>query len=119
MQSNWISKQPEKLPDFIIGGAMKSGTTTLHSILDRHPAIGMAHGELGFFDMDSILSHPDFHFFNCKSKEWTIQSMEEHPSELWNWYYSQFENLGREGGLIGEDSTTYLSSPNVAHRISL
>src|SRR5690554_3989443 len=106
MPTNWISKQPEKLPDFIIGGAMKSGTTTLHSILNKHPSVNMAHGELGFFDIDSILAHPDFHFFSDKNKDWTIQSMEENPEELWNWYYAQFEHLIKKGGLIGEDSTT-------------
>lgn len=119
MNFNWISKHPEKLPDFMIGGAMKSGTTTLHAILDQHPAINIAHEELGFFDIDNIITHPDFHFFNGENKEWIIQSMEKYPQELWNWYYAQFEHLIKEGGLIGEDSTTYLASPLVAQRLAL
>ena len=30
------------LPDFIIIGAMKAGTTTLYEMLSHHPAIGMS-----------------------------------------------------------------------------
>src|SRR5690625_4007526 len=118
-RNNWVSDHPDKLPDFIIAGAMKSGTTTLHSILDRHPSVKMAHGELGFFDMDSILSHPDFHFYDNRTQKWTVQSMEESPEKLWNWYYSHFEYIKKDGVLIGEDSTTYLSSPLAAQRIAL
>ncbi|RFN60052.1 sulfotransferase family protein [Marixanthomonas ophiurae] len=117
--TNWISKQPEKLPDFIIGGAMKSGTTTLHTILDRHPSINLAHNELGFFDIDNIINHPDFNFFNNKTKEWTVQSMQEHPERLWNWYYSNFDSIKKEGSIVGEDSTTYLAAPKAAERIVL
>ena len=66
-RSNWISDQPENLPDFIIGGAMKSGTTSLHAILDAHPDIAIQRDELGFFDMDSIVQHPDFNFYDVKN----------------------------------------------------
>src|SRR5690606_38752775 len=91
--SHWKSKNPDALPDFIIGGAMKSGTTTLHAILNKHPSIAMAHDELGFFDMDSILQHPDFNFFDTNKNQWITQSMVSHPDLLWNWYGSQFEHL--------------------------
>lgn len=114
----WISKQPEALPDFIIGGAMKSGTTTLHAILNNHPDIAMAHNELGFFDMDSLLQHPDFNFFDKKSSQWTNQSMASQPDLLWNWYISQFAGIKNNARLVGEDSTTYLSSRKAAKRIS-
>lgn len=117
--SKWVSKRPEMLPDFIIGGAMKSGTTTLHSILDQHPKVNLAHNELGFFDIDSIIAHPDFSFFNSQTKEWTTQSMRENSEILWEWYYSNFESKRTAGGIIGEDSTTYLSSPIAAKRIAL
>ena len=116
----WKSETPESLPDFIIGGAMKSGTTSLHAILQNHPDIAIAHDELGFFDMDSLLQHPDFHFYNKKNKQWTRQSMYEHPDALWNWYYSQFKDLKKNNvRLVGEDSTTYLCSEKAAKRISM
>lgn len=116
---NWVSKNPSNLPDFIIGGAMKSGTTSLHTILHSHPDIAIAHEELGFFDIDSILQHPDYHFYNAKQEEWTSQSMQEQPEVLWNWYESQFKSLKKKAKIIGEDSTTYLCSETAAKRIAL
>lgn len=115
----WKAKHQDRLPDFIIGGAMKSGTTSLHAILNSHPDIAMAHNELGFFDMDSILQHPDFNFFDKQSRTWISQSIEKHPDLIWDWYYSQFKGLRENHKLIGEDSTTYLSSRNVAKRIAI
>lgn len=114
----WISSQPERLPDFIIGGAMKSGTTTLHQILASHPDVGLAHDELGFFDMDSLLQHPDFNFYDKGLKAWLSPSMAQAPEILWNWYYSQFDSLRDSVKLIGEDSTTYLASSLAAERIA-
>ena len=63
-KNNWKSNQPESLPDFIIGGAMKSGTTSLHAILNSHPDIAIVQNELSFFDIDCMLQHPDFNFYN-------------------------------------------------------
>jgi len=38
-------------PDFIIGGASKSGTTSMYRWLDAHPQIGLARDkELRYFD---------------------------------------------------------------------
>ncbi|MFD2823329.1 sulfotransferase family protein [Lacinutrix iliipiscaria] len=115
----WTSKQPEALPDFIIGGAMKSGTTSLHAILHAHPDIAIAHDELGFFDIDSILQHGDFNFYDDKKQIWTSQSMFKQPEVLWNWYLSQFKNIEKKARIIGEDSTSYLSSEAAAKRIAL
>jgi hypothetical protein len=116
---NWKSENPEQLPDFIIGGAMKSGTTSLHAILNCHPDIAIAHNELGFFDIDLVLQHPDFNFYDARNDAWTNQSMQEHPEVLWKWYYSQFINIENKAIVIGEDSTTYLSSETAAKRIAM
>ncbi|WP_452227723.1 sulfotransferase family protein [Lacinutrix sp. MEBiC02404] len=118
-QEVWKSKTPEQLPDFIIGGAMKSGTTSLHAILHSHPDIAIAHDELGFFDIDSILQHPDYNFYDAKKETWTSQSMQEQPTLLWNWYASQFKSIEKKAKIIGEDSTTYLCSETAAKRIAL
>lgn len=118
-EQHWKSKRQDALPDFIIGGAMKSGTTTLHTILDKHPDISIAHNELGFFDMDDLLTHPDFNFYETKSQTWLEQSMSAYPEVLWSWYYSQFANLKNDSKVIGEDSTTYLASNFAAKRIAL
>lgn len=113
---NWISKQPNELPDFIIGGAMKSGTTTLHAILDQHPDIAIAREEIGFFDIDSIIQHSDFNFFQTKTKTWITQSINQDPELFWNWYLSKFSNKKK---IKGEDSTTYLASKLAAKRIAM
>lgn len=115
----WKSKSPEYLPDFIIGGAMKSGTTSLHAILDAHPDVSIIKEELGFFDMDDLLQHPDFNFYNAEKGVWSTQSMTEHPELLWDWYHSNFKDLRLKSKLVGEDSTSYLSSNNAAQRIAL
>ena len=118
-QSKWISDQPENLPDFIIGGAMKSGTTSLHAILDSHPDISIQRDELGFFDIDSIIQHPDFNIYNETNSEWISQSMETDADSLWNWYHAKFSELRTEGNLKGEDSTSYLASSMAAKRIAM
>lgn len=113
--NNWITSNTDLLPDFIIGGAMKCGTSTLHQMLNSHPKIFIPKGEIGFFDIDNILNHSDYiHFRNNK---WTYQSMNLSPNSMWDWYHSKFK--GKDSFLLGEDSTTYLSSEIAAKRISL
>ncbi len=119
-QRLWQSQTPEYLPDFIIGGAMKSGTTSLHAILDAHPDVSIAKEELGFFDMDDMLQHPDFNFYHNEKDIWTTQSMVQHPAILWDWYHSKFKALKKSPStLLGEDSTSYLASHHAAKRISI
>ena len=47
------------VPDFIIGGAPKCGTSSLHFILEAHPRIRIPKHEIHFFDVDDPLNHPD------------------------------------------------------------
>ncbi|MEM6522304.1 MAG: sulfotransferase [Bacteroidota bacterium] len=112
----WIAKKPELLPDFIIGGAMKSGTTTIHQILATHPDVYIVPEEVNFFDIDNVLEHPDFSFFHKKSEGWITQNMGSDYVKIWQWYRKKFEN--KEDFLKGEDSTTYLASPIAAERIA-
>jgi hypothetical protein len=114
---NWKAPKDGTLPHFIIGGAMKSGTSTLHHILAQHPKVFIPEEELGFFDIDNIIEHYDFNFFDRKSGEWTSQDMVKDPASLWKWYSSKFE--GGSGKLLGEDSTSYLTSRFAAQRISI
>ncbi|MFW6047133.1 MAG: sulfotransferase family protein [Candidatus Woesearchaeota archaeon] len=115
--NNWKAPQNAILPDFIIGGAMKSGTTTLHHILALHPDIFIPKGEIHFFDIDNILQHSDFNYFNKKSNKWTYQNLLDDPEKYWNWYSRKFEK--GESKVLVEDSTTYLASPIAAQRIAL
>jgi hypothetical protein len=104
-----------RLPDFIIAGAMKSGTTTLHHILAQSPAVFIPDGEIHFLDMDDILQHPDFFIF--AHKKWWTPRLEEEQAKYFAWYTSFFTGA-HETQIVGEDSTTYLSSPQVPERIA-
>ena len=114
---NWKAPKDAILPNFIIGGAMKSGTSTMHAMLGQHPKIFIPTEELGFFDIDNIIEHYDFSFFDPKTKQWTTQDMDENPKLLWDWYSSKFKE--GKGKLRGEDSTSYLTSKFAAERIGM
>ena len=89
MKNIWKATNHKLLPDFIIGGAMKSGTSTLHTILSHHPDIFIPSDEIHFFDIDNILQHPDFNFY--ENGKWVYQSMEKNPEKMWKWYHNKFE----------------------------
>ena len=88
------------LPDFIIIGAMKSGTTSLYNYICEHPCVlPAAYDEVGFFD-------DNFHLGL-------------------NWYRSMFptkrriEDIRRKEGvaITGEDTPFYFWNPVAAKRI--
>lgn len=114
---DWIAPNSDLLPDFIIGGAMKCGTTTLHHIIGKHPDVFIPDHEIGFFDIDCKLLHNDFSYYSRFKDEWIAQSMSDSPEILWSWYLDNFE--GREKYCKGEDSTTYLASKKAAERLSI
>ena len=73
-------------PDFIIIGAQKAGTTSLHYYLSCHPEIGMS-------------STKELKFF-VREMNWT---------RGWAWYQDQFPAQGR---IFGEASPQYTQFPN-------
>jgi len=86
-----------RLPDFIIGGAPRSGTTWLYELLDRHPDVYMAKPvkpEPKFFLVDHLYEK-GLQFY---SDTWFAQAAE------WQ--------------LAGEKSTDYLESGAAAERIA-
>jgi hypothetical protein len=86
-----------RLPNFIIGGAPRSGTTWLYWLLDRHPGVRMAKPvapEPKFFLVDDLYAKGL-----------------EHYASTW------FADIDR-GLLAGEKSTDYLESPAAAGRIA-
>lgn len=113
---NWMAPQGTRIPDFIICGAAKCGTTTVHSILNCHPEISIPAGEINFFDMDDHLIHSDFSF-NLDGR-WLFPNISENPGAYWNWYSSFFSDAS-DTKLIGEDTSTYIASPNAPLRISM
>ncbi|MGB7414810.1 MAG: sulfotransferase [Thermosynechococcaceae cyanobacterium] len=112
----WLAPEVSTVPDFIICGAMKAGTSTLHQILNHHPDIFIPDPEIHFFDIDDLLSHPDFFF--CQGENWIQPDIRESPLDFWNWYSSFFED-SQPGQIIGEDSTVYMTSRRALERISL
>jgi len=99
-------------PDFIIIGAQKSGTSSLHQILARHPDVFIPEREIFFFDVDDREQHPDFivrrgvaHDFDADFPRYA------------RWYASFFQDAAA-GQRLGEDSTSYLASTVAPERIA-
>jgi hypothetical protein len=103
------------LPDFIIAGAMKCGTSSLHTILSGHPKIFIPDKEIFFYDLDDYEQHPAF--FAYEGNEWHYPKFEENLDEYLSWYSSFFDSAP-DGSVIGEDSTTYIASKIGARRIA-
>lgn len=78
------------LPNFIIAGAQKSGTTTLMYKLRQHPDIFMLMNDVGFFN-----------------SRW---------EKGLDWYERQFKNYNGEKE-VGEKTPAYLHIPKAAERI--
>jgi hypothetical protein len=81
------------LPDFLILGAQKAGTTALYAYLRRHPKItGPSWKEVSYFD--------------------------RHYARGPSWYRGNFPNLLRtRGELVGEASPSYLFHPLAPERV--
>src|SRR5690606_1986293 len=105
---------PHRLPDFLIVGAMKCGTTSLHRILDQHPGVFLPLGELFFFDVDDVQQHPDAFVYTPGG--WTFFDYEAEFERYLAWYAAHFA-AAAPGQLVGEDTTTYLASPRAPERI--
>jgi hypothetical protein len=83
-----------KLPDFLVVGAQKSGTTTLFVLLSKHPEIFMpSRKELQFFSSPTL-----------------------YPRGL-NWYAEEFFGSCPDGHLAGEVSPQYMYSSEIARRV--
>jgi hypothetical protein len=91
-----MPERPRRLPDFIIAGAPRSGTSWLYILAQRHPQLAMA---------EPMVPEPKFFLVD----------------EIWERgidYYSSnwFDPLPADR-VFGEKSANYLESPVVAERI--
>lgn len=85
---------PARLPDFIIIGAERSGTTTLSRFLRAHPGVFMA-------------QEKEVHFFDTDEK-----------FELGvDWYKSRFD-AARPGQIAGEATPAYMAVPRAVERMA-
>ncbi|MFW5968753.1 MAG: sulfotransferase family protein [Persicimonas sp.] len=105
----------DQLPDFIIGGAMKSGTSSLRNVLREHPDIFIPPHEIHFFNVDEVDQEGE-HFIHLKDG-WVDHDWEADFEEYLAWYRTQFSDA-REDQVIGEDTTTYLPSRKAPERIA-
>jgi hypothetical protein len=81
--------EPGALPNVIVIGAMKCGTTSLHNYLNAHPQIAMSEGkELNFFYRD---------------ERWGTQGV--------SWYRRQFDS---DAPVRGESSVNYTKNPDAS-----
>ncbi len=101
-----------KPPHFIVVGAQKSGTSTLHGILGAHPDVFIPDREIFFFDIDDPVQHPDF-----VPHRGVTRNFDADFSCYEAWYARFFEGA-TSGQLRGEDSTSYLPSTLAAERIA-
>lgn len=83
-----------RLPDFLIAGAPRSGTTWLYRLLERHPGIALARP-----------AQPEPKFFLVD---------EEYAQGLQ--HYAERFTYARPDQVVGEKSTNYLESPTAAAR---
>lgn len=104
-----------RLPDFIIGGAPKCGTSSIHFILNQHRDIALPEQEVLFFDADDPIVHPDFFHTSHGQLRWYDPDDGLGANEAW--YASRFDGVSG-ASLIGEDSTTYLYSEVAPARIA-
>ena len=87
----WATSPFRPLPDFLVLGAQKAGTTALYAYLRRHPQItGPSWKEVSFFD-----------------RHWARGEA---------WYRGQFP-LRRKGRLAGEASPSYVFHPLAPERV--
>lgn len=84
------------LPDFVIGGAQKAGTTALHEILRLHPELHLPAQpqEIHYFDID------------------------EHYRRGPDWYRRHFRGAGPAHVAVGQTCPSYLFDPRVPERMA-
>ena len=94
---------------------MKSGTTTLHRLLARHPDIFMPDRELHFFCFDDFAEHPDY--VGPVAGKWKHLDFDRDPEANVSWYCRFFEGA-QPHQVVGERSTVYLASTRAPKRIA-
>ncbi|CCQ10308.1 hypothetical protein PALB_11730 [Pseudoalteromonas luteoviolacea B = ATCC 29581] len=112
--NQWIANDQADVPDFVIIGAMKSGTTTLHEMLASHPDVHIPADELFFFSQDDVAEHPNFAKHGADG---LLSHLHQSDGPDWSWYRQKLHHT-KSKRLVGEDSTTYLCSPRALQRLA-
>lgn len=104
-----MNKLTKRLPDFLVIGAGKSGTTSLNHYLSQHPEIFMARKEPSYFAIKNLESINDPN---------DAEMMSYYPNGVMDFdnYQALFSDA-QDGQLLGEVSPIYLNSPEAAEEI--
>jgi len=103
-----------ELPHFILAGAPKCGTTTLHALLAQDLQFFLPEHEVFFFDVDDVLTHPDFF---VHKDGLSFHDYDADFERYLAWYRAHFAQAA-PGQIIGEDTTTYLRAKDAPRRIA-
>jgi hypothetical protein len=108
----WIGSRM-KMPNFLIVGAMKSGTTSLHQYLKQHPQVYVSPvKEPNFFALEgSTLA-----FNGAEGKEQISRWIKRDFITNLEDYRALFRGVSNETA-VGEASPMYLYNPEAPHRI--
>ncbi len=102
----WIAPKNIRLPDFIICGAMKCGTSTVHTLLGKHPETHIPDREINFFDIDDIFQHSDF--YSQRDGRFLGPDISIDPIAYGEWYHDFFA-MRRRAVLL--EKTRHATSP--------
>lgn len=102
------------LPNFLVIGAAKSGTTSLWSYLKQHPQVFMSKPKEPNFFVFEGLKLP--HYSGPSDEKTLIRKLYKKTVTDFESYQTLFENVG-EAKAIGEASVRYLYFPQAAERI--
>ncbi|CAN5845011.1 hypothetical protein BH23ACT4_BH23ACT4_15420 [soil metagenome] len=90
-----VTSPLRQLPEFLIIGGIRCGTTSMIEYLGDHPSVGIP-----------PVGKKELHFFD------------RHFDRGANWYRSWFPLKGSSRGTSGESSPTYLMEPGVPERVA-
>ena len=90
------------LPDFLIIGTQRGGTTSLHRYLDTHPCVGPA-------------ANKDLHFFDRRYHKGLAWYRGHFPTSIEKYYA---EHIRRHPFVTGEASPSYLFHPYAPKRVA-
>ncbi|MUL39037.1 sulfotransferase [Gloeocapsopsis sp. AAB1 = 1H9] len=97
------------MPDFLIIGAQKAGTSSLYYYLKQHPQIYMSPiKELHFFTYEGEKSNRSFSTAKHNESFAVVDNIED---------YQKIFQAAPESSLVGEASPSYIYAPKAAERI--
>jgi Sulfotransferase domain len=91
------------LPDYLIIGAQRAGTTSLHRYLVQHPGVR------------TMLRTKGVHFFDTNYGRGMAWYASRFPTKLYAWYVARRHGIELR---TGEASPYYLFHPHVPHRVA-